>query len=284
MKIRNLLIAPCAIFVAVIAYCVNVLHDGDITLANSYEVSGDGSLHAYFINLDKSIDRRKQVIPQLNQLGYEFTRIPAVYGKQIPFTQKAKFVDRAKYRLLMRSEIGDGTIGCYLSHIKTWQTFLRSSHSYALIFEDDVVFSPVKLKLLIEGLKACNSDWDLVNIDVSRPGNPKVDKKLVGNNFSLIKFRTRVGNTSCYLISRETAIKLLKKALPIVMPVDHYLARFWETGIKLRGIVPKPIRQGFGESEIDMQGRRADVGFLYCLSSFFFQLSTHIITFVYAYL
>ncbi|MDR2666517.1 MAG: glycosyltransferase family 25 protein [Holosporales bacterium] len=283
MKIKSLLVIPCVFFVAIIACCTNVLHDDDAAV-NSYKVDGDGSLHVYFINLDKSIDRLKHVVPQLDNLGYEFTRISAVYGKKMPFIQKEKFVDRAKYRFLMRSEIGDGTIGCYLSHIKTWQTFLKSTHSYALVFEDDVVFNPVKLKLLIENLKACNTDWDLVNIDVNRPGNPRIDKKLGSSEFLLVKFRTRVGNTSCYLISRETAIKLLKKALPIVMPIDHYLARFWETGIKLRGVIPKPVRQGFGDSEIDMQGRRADVGFLYCLSSFFFQLSTHIITFIQAYL
>jgi glycosyl transferase family 25 len=284
MKIRNLLVALCVTFIVAITYCINVLSDSNTILTDSYQVDGDGSLHVYFINLDKSIDRRGHITPQLKKLGYEFTRISAVYGKQLPITQKEKFVDRSKYRLLMHGEIGDGTIGCYLSHVKTWQTFLKSNYSYALIFEDDVVFNPVKLKLLIETLKTYDSDWDLVNIDINRPGNPKVVKKLTNSGFSLIKFRTRVGNTSCYLISRKTAVKLLKKALPIIMPVDHYFARFWETGIKLRGIVPKLVKQDFGDSEINKQRRRVDISPLYCLSSFIYQLSTHVITFICAYI
>lgn len=249
--------------------------NGDIP---SYAIAGDGSLHVYLLNLDKSTDRLASIKPLIESLGYPYTRIPAVYGKELSQEYRDSVTNPTKYKLLMHNEIGAGTIGCYLSHINIWKKFLQSKHSYALIFEDDVEFEPNKLRKLIDLLMLQSQEWDLVNIDVNRHGFAKPVMQLSGL-FRLVKFRVRVGNTSCYLINRKAAIELVKRALPISMPVDHYMMRPWEFGIKIRGVTPQIVHQSFGDSEIKKQDtQRSNVPFFYKITSFFYQITADAMT------
>ncbi|MDR3224067.1 MAG: glycosyltransferase family 25 protein [Holosporales bacterium] len=232
-----------------------VLKDYPPFASIKYSESGDGSVGAYFINLDKSIDRLTHITPLVQKLNVKSERIAAVYGKELSSNEKEKLVDRCKCNMLVYNNVGDGVIGCYLSHIKTWQTFLESEHSYALVLEDDADFDPKDMNELIPLLIEKNEKWDLVNIDTNNHGSPKVVSAL-GRRFTLVKFRSPIELTSCYLINRTAAIKLLKKALPILMPIDWYFTRHWEFGFKLRGVRPEIAKQQSEESDIDSQERR----------------------------
>ena len=244
-----------------------------------YSIKGDGSLQVYFINLDKSTDRLANMRPQLDALGYAYTRIPAVYGKELTEEYRNSVTNPSKYKLLMHNEVGAGTIGCYLSHVNTWKEFLTSNHSYALIFEDDVEFEPKKLKKLIDLLLENSNEWDVVNIDVNRHGFSKPVKQL-SRLFRLVKFRTRVANASCYLINRKSAIELVKRAFPISMPVDHYMMRPWEFGIKIRGVTPQIVHQSFGDSEIKKQEHKNSVSFLYKTTSLMYQITAEVMSYI----
>lgn len=248
-----------------------------------YEEMGDGSIQAYFINLDKSTDRLAYITPKLEALGYPFTRIQAVYGKGLAEDYKASVTDTDKYRRLMHNNIGVGTIGCYLSHVKTWKEFLNSKHSYALIFEDDVDFDPAKLKSLIGLLLGQSAEWDFVNVDVNRHGFAKNEKQ-ISRLFKLVKFRARVANASCYLINRKAAIEFVKRAFPISMPVDHMMMRPWELGIKIRGVTPQLVHQSFGDSEIGMQeSKTSDVSLVHKITSLLYQITADVMTCINAY-
>ena len=245
----------------------------------AYPEEGDGSIQVYFINLDKSVDRLDNMQPQLEALGYPFERVPAVYGKDLSEEYRNGLTNPKKYRILMHNEIGVGTIGCYLSHVKTWNQFLQSRHSYALIFEDDVEFEPKKLKKLVDLLLASSADWDFVNIDVNRHGFSKPVKQL-SRLFKLVKFRTRVANASCYLINRKSALEFVKRAFPISMPVDHYMMRPWEFGIRIRGVTPQLVHQSFGDSEIKKQETKHSTPFAYVITSVFYQITAEVMSFI----
>lgn len=269
IAIAGIIIAGCSFFVKLHKINDNV---------TSYDPTGDGSLHVYLLNLDKSTDRLANVKPLIDGLGYSYTRISAVYGKELSQEYRDSVTNPDKYRILMHNDIGAGTIGCYLSHINIWKEFLQSQHSYALIFEDDVEFEPQKLKKLVDLLLSSSKEWDLVNIDVNRHGFSKPAKQL-SQLFRLVKFRVRVGNTSCYLINRKAAMALLQKALPISMPVDHYMMRPWEFDIKVRGVTPQIVHQSFGDSEIKKQEKQASqIAFWYKLTSLLYQITADIMT------
>ena len=245
-----------------------------------YSLDGDGSIQVYLVNLDKSTDRLENIKPLIEKLEYPYERISAVYGKALSLDYIKTVTNSTKYKILMHSEIGAGTIGCFLSHIKLWTKFLQSKHSYALIFEDDVEFEPRKLNKLINLLLKNSNDWDLVNIDVNRHGFAKPVRQL-SRLFRLVKFRVRVGNTSCYIINRKAALELLKKATPISMPVDHYMMRSWELGLNIFGITPQIVHQSFGDSEIKSQeAKNNTVPFIYKLTSLLYQITADFMTFI----
>ncbi len=239
------------------------------------EGEGDGSVQAYYINLDKAEDRRNAITPLLSQLEIPFERIAAIYGKDLPQAEKDKVVNRGIFRILMQKDVLDGEIGCYLSHLKTWKEFLKSKASYALIFEDDVLFKPVDLRELVNLLIANSDKWDCVNLDPHRPGNGKVVKQ-ISSIYTLQAPSRRVWNASCYLINREAAASLIRHALPIRMPLDHLLYRSWELGYKFRTVAPKIVGQ-IGNDTYIQQNRNKEIWFLY-LPAHIFRIAGQIMT------
>jgi glycosyl transferase family 25 len=226
---------------------VFILRTSDKT---KYKENGDGTIHAYFINLDRSKDRLAHIVHKLKQLRIDFTRIPAVCGNGISDTELKKLRDENACKRYVSHAVGRVQTSVILSHAKIWKTFLESDNSYALIFEDDADFNPRRLRNVVELLMKIPKSWDVVDFDflfihhlqhesfsmLSRLGNSR--------NF-VAKINVPFVLCSCYLINRKAAIKYVKKALPVKIPIDHYCLRPWEFGIKLRTVVPQLACQKF---------------------------------------
>lgn len=113
----------------------------------------------YVINLDKDTERlskfTKMIYPN------QFTRIPAIYGKNIDIMNNPYIFWLSKY-LTPYSVIGSG-----LSHKLTINTFLNNSKKdIALIFEDDA--EPITSNYITEiqhAIKNAPVDWDIIKLD-----------------------------------------------------------------------------------------------------------------------
>ncbi len=204
---------------------------------------------SYIINLDKSKERYNYIQKNVIPLGLKVERISAVAGDTLSEAELNTKADLKTFEQLLGHLPNLGTIGCSLSHIKTWKTFLASNFEYAIIFEDDVSFDYTKLLSTIEELIPNNSLWDIVSFDLLHHGTPLTIKKL-SNNQRLVFYLTEVTKSGTYIINRKAAAKLLEKALPIKMPIDYYLTSAWEFGLKFSGIEPRLVNQTFGNSDI----------------------------------
>lgn len=185
----------------------------------------------------------------MRQLGYPVERISGIDGKLLPDTELHRSVDFRTYKNLLGHSPQRGTIGCSLSHIKAWQTFLKSDYKYALIFEDDVSFNPQQLATAVADLQATTKDWDINNFETSHSGMPLTLHKFADHHRQVL-YLTEISHAGAYMISRAAAYKLLAKALPIKMPIDHYFTRGWELDLKFTGIEPRLVTQQYGDSEI----------------------------------
>lgn len=204
----------------------------------------------YVINLDRSKERYEYVKDSINDLGFAVTRISAVDGSTLSESYINQIVDFESYKTFLTHLPRKGTIGCSLSHIKTWETFLASGFEFALIFEDDITFDQQKLKPIVQDLTNNNELWDIVNFDIHHRGLPLTIKEL-SNQQKLVVYLTEVTHTGAYMMNREAAKKLLAKALPIRMPIDHYFTRAWEFDMKFTGVEnPRLVHQTFGDSQI----------------------------------
>lgn len=213
------------------------------------------SVGAYIINLDRSQERYDSVKPIVNDLGFPVERISAVDGSTLSEKDLKKIVDFETYKIFFKQPPKKGTIGCSLSHIKVWETFLKSNFEYAIIFEDDVRFDPLKLQGVINELIAHHELWDINNFELHHRGLPMTIQTL-NNDQKLVRYLLPVTHTGAYMINRKAAMRLLEKALPIKMPVDHYFTRVWELGLSFTGVEnPRLVDQKPGASDIESSDR-----------------------------
>ncbi len=245
---------------------------------NSYEGIG-----TYLINLDRSKERLKHVKNSIEKLGFETQRISAVDGAILSQEEINNKVDISSYRNFLGHSPKLGTIGCSLSHIKVWENFLKSPYKYALVLEDDISFSPEKLRSTIDYLTKDDSSWDITSFELSHSGLP-LTLKTFPNNQKLSVYLAEVTHTGAYIINRKAAQKLLEKSLPIKLPIDHYFTRAWEFDLKFTGIEnPRIVKQTFESSEISNTNNfsQEKLGFLSRVEKVLYKFQSSTIRFLY---
>lgn len=86
-------------------------------------------LSGFYINLDRSIERRAHMDAMLEKLGVTnaYTRVPAIEGATLPLNE---------------STLKPGELGCFLSHVKALKAVPSGGDTAAHIMEDDAVLSP----------------------------------------------------------------------------------------------------------------------------------------------
>lgn len=136
----------------------------------------------YFINLDHRQDRCKEFMGEIEKLGYpkeKVIRISAIHKPAI------------------------GALGCTLSHIKTLDTFLKSTAKNCIIFEDDFQFTLDinYCKFLFKSLFQEKVNFDVVMLS----GNVMKEQP---TNYSYLNKIIDAQTASGYLIQRSFAQKL----------------------------------------------------------------------------
>jgi glycosyl transferase family 25 len=258
MRSRTILLVSLSLLILVLVCTPTgyfVLHDSNLAAIphnNSYnKLNGIG---IYLINLDRSKKRLTYVQPKIEQLNLPWKRISAVDGVKLSQADLRRNVDLQTYNTLLGHNPRLGTIGCSLSHINFWQKFLASTYEFALVFEDDISFEPHKLDAAINHVIANPNLWDIASFEVSHHGLPLTIKNFADHT-RMVVYLTEIAHTGAYIINRKAAEKLLQKALPIIMPIDHYFSRAWEFNLKFVGIEPRLVTQSYGDSEIEATKR-----------------------------
>lgn len=259
-----------------------VLNDSTKTNIKENKDYAKDTVVAYIINLDRSPERLKFVKDNVEKLSVPFERISAVDGNLIPKDELQQKVFHSMKDFDARNKLG--VFGCYLSHLKSWETFLQSDAEFAIIFEDDVNFNPKILKETIDELIINKKLWDINTFDIRGNGMPLKIKRL-SNGQKLVVYLTRVVNAGAYIINRKAAERLVQKALPIKMQVDDYFTRIWELDLKFTGIEnPRLVYQMFGNNSDIEETNKIDnekIDFLTRLRRRIYKIQTSIIRFAY---
>lgn len=98
------------------------------------------SYKVYYINLDKSIERRNFMENQFTELNIPLTRMPAVYGKELPqeFLKKAK----SQFNIFTHfPNLNDGEIGLTKTYFDLWKIITKQKEDYAIVLEDDALLT-----------------------------------------------------------------------------------------------------------------------------------------------
>ena len=193
---------------------------------------------AFLINLDRSADRLEFMRQQAERSGLAFERVPAVDGRDVPHAFARYF---AHYQACREPLLAPGGIGCYASHIKVWETVVRSGAPAAVVLEDDAAFDDDAVIAIEETLAALPVGWDMVHLGQrpERAFRPLVDLPC---GRTLVRYSRVPSGTAGYLISAAGAEKMLNPDIARVYSVDCDTRRTWVFGIDVYGLVAPPMR------------------------------------------
>jgi glycosyl transferase family 25 len=195
-------------------------------------------LHTWVINLDKDHERLQRITQQLAPTGLAWTRVSAVYGRDLPPDEQRRLLDHAAYRRKHGMEPALGELGCYLSHLAVMRALLASPHRCALVLEDDVLLTPA-LRPVLEGLLAQPDRWDMVKLSAVHSGTPQPVLELAAGH-RLAVMLSRCTGSSAYLVNRRAAQRYVDGLLPMSLPYDHVFDQGWTFGLKVRLVTPTP--------------------------------------------
>jgi glycosyl transferase family 25 len=121
--------------------------------------------------------------------------------------------------------------------LQAWRALIDSDSHTLLVLEDDVVFGDDFLPALQQAL-AHRDRWDMLNFNNIRAKQPVRQAQL--GPYSLNAYMGPLTGMGAYLISRDTAQRLLPSLLPITLPIDLELDRVHLHRIRRYGLEPFP--------------------------------------------
>lgn len=209
----------------------------------------------FVINLKRSIQRRDQVIRQMELFGLHYEFVEGVDGSILP----NKFMDQCRERSNrwyqqdwgIKHSMKPGEIGVALSHYKIYQKIVHENVDFAIIMEDDANFDErfrsfiSRRKEIIEVMKK----FDLILLGYCTD-DLIYNKSALCSYWGRMKISTKftVGipvkwywSAIGYLISKKGALLLSEKQgqYPCVT-ADILTANSPEYGVRL-GVINKPL-------------------------------------------
>lgn len=200
-------------------------------------------INVFVVNLKKSTERRKEIEAWLRKTGLEFKIVEAVDGRTFS-DEEFERLDRVKG--LSKSEYG-----CMRSHLNIYEEMQSLPEQYALILEDDILFREMQMSSLLNELMPFLDEdkITLLHYYWCREGAlrlfPQNEFQISGKPYYVCEPSEiwGIGKSSAYLISKNTAKKIVDYQTPTVKTVaDAWIVYFNEKIIPgVDCIFPMPV-------------------------------------------
>lgn len=183
-------------------------------------------IEAFLINLDYRKDRLERFKRTYNLKNIKCSLVKAVDAKKIDIEKLKKYNligDYGLNTLKTRKRTHHhqfntmGAIGCYMSHIKTWQKILNSNCKYGLIFEDDIEFNNnMTENVICNYISKLPKDWDILLLSKNRVTMYNVKDNL----YKVKKFIC----LHSYVVNKNSITKMIQEITPINQQIDFKLS------------------------------------------------------------
>ncbi len=186
----------------------------------------------FVLNLPRATDRLRIMRERLADLGLEAEILPAVEGARI---------DRGSLPAGTEPGLSPGELGCYLSHVRFWETVVEQGLPAAIILEDDVLLDPALLEVA-QGVLALGYPVDAVRLSALRPVRGITLGALPGGRRLVLPNKNPSG-TQGYLVTQAGARRLLA-ALPVPRaPIDTTLDAYWKHDLYVPVVTPAVVEE-----------------------------------------
>lgn len=199
-------------------------------------------MHAYVVNLARSLDRRTHITAELRKTGLNYEIFTAVDGRDLNLSDPS-IIDPSFTAAVV---LAAGTIGCALSHIGIYKRIIADQLDKALVLEDDITL-PADLVSLVKavGEQMTGAEVALLSVDCPEPCQmslegaiPLPGSRLLALPIDIFKPRS----SGAYVITREACERMVKAAFPIRVQADAWWY-FYREGIldRVRCVAPLPV-------------------------------------------
>ena len=198
-----------------------------------------GFPRTFVINLDRAQERRESISKQLDALGIPFEFFRATDGRFFTENEQALYSHKETLKLL-GYELTPNEVACAMSHIRVYEKMIQENIESALIFEDDAKIEDSLVQVL-QNLSKFPDDWGLINLSSATYMYPTKIEVIPG--VSIAEFRKPPKFLVAYLVTLETAKKLVELAYPIRCPADFLTGRAGLKYFKTYGVYPRVVGQ-----------------------------------------
>lgn len=186
----------------------------------------------FVLNLARATQRRALMESRLAELGLEGEILPAIEGAHIPPAELPAGTEPG---------LSPGEIGCYLSHVRFWQTVVERKLPHAMILEDDVILDPQLMEVADE-IAALDLPCEAVRLSSIQPVRGLPVAALSGGRRLILPNKNPSG-TQGYLVSLAGARRLLASLSIPKMPIDNALDAYWKQGLAIPVVFPCVVRE-----------------------------------------
>jgi glycosyl transferase family 25 len=207
-------------------------------------------VHAYVINLARSVDRRAHITGELRKTGLDYEIITAVDGRDLDLSDHTLVDPSLTTNMgLPAGAVGGlpaGTAGAALSHLSVYRKMLADGLDRALVLEDDVIL-PADIGGLADAVadQLTGAEVALLSYESSDPCklSPEGSVHLPSSRLLALPIDIRQpASAGAYVITREACERMIKCVLPVRVQADGWWF-FYREGIldRVRCVVPPPV-------------------------------------------
>ena len=154
----------------------------------------------FYINLERSNDRKDILEKTLIENSLKFTRIEAIDGNEID-------IELIKNQYHVNKKMNKYEIACALSHYKALEEIKSKKYEVALVLEDDCNFEYMKYKTLpLSELVKIKDDWE--TIQIAGTYSKKRFFEMISLQEELLK--NNDSGAIAYLVNQKGVDKILK--------------------------------------------------------------------------
>jgi glycosyl transferase, family 25 len=199
-------------------------------------------VHAYVINLARSVDRRAHMTAELKKTGLEYEFLTAVEGREVDL-EDTTLIDPS---LTNVTQFLAGTAGAALSHFTACKKMIEDGLDKALILEDDVLL-PADLGALADAVGAQLTGAEVALLSYGAYGTCELSREgavqLPSGPMLALPINIRlIVSGGAYIITREAAERMVKFVLPARANPDDWWY-FYREGVldRVQCVVPLPV-------------------------------------------
>lgn len=194
------------------------------------------NVFAFCINMDSHLEKWIRAKPLLESYGFVVERMSGIVGNDLDTNEKLNsvgvsnfsqyLINNPEYRSMHEQLSTRGGVGCYISHLKCWQTIVDRNLDGAFIFEDDVDIYDKEFKKYFTTDIPYETDivmWGYQERQL-RIKCKLEEKQKNDTEHPLLKKCDLFFGTHFYYITRRGCEIMLKQALPIEVQIDSYIS------------------------------------------------------------